>query len=94
MIAYMPKATVQAAIGALPLAMGLASGQTILTAAVLAILITAPLGAFLTDLTYRKLLSCGKGECEGMHGDGQETVLKEEHGENDGTDTAQEERSS
>lgn len=94
MIAYMPKATVQAAIGALPLAMGLASGQTILTAAVLAILITAPLGAFLTDLTYRKLLSCGKGQCEGMHVDGQETVLKEEHGENDGADTAQEERSS
>ena len=57
MIAYSPKATVQAAIGALPLAMGLASGQTILTAAVLAILITAPLGAFLTDLTYKKLLS-------------------------------------
>ena len=94
MIAYTPKATVQAAIGALPLAMGLASGQTILTAAVLAILITAPLGAFLTDLTYRKLLSCGKGQCEGMHGDGRETALKEEHGENDGTDTAQEERSS
>lgn len=57
MIAYSPKATVQAAIGALPLAMGLASGQTILTAAVLAILVTAPLGAFLTDLTYKKLLS-------------------------------------
>lgn len=56
MIAYTPKATVQAAIGALPLAMGLASGQTILTAAVLAILITAPVGAFLTDLTYKKLL--------------------------------------
>ena len=94
MIAYMPKATVQAAIGALPLAMGLASGQTILTAAVLAILITAPLGAFLTDLTYRKLLSCGKGQCEGMHVDGRETALKEKHGENDGTDTAQEEHSS
>ena len=94
MIAYMPKATVQAAIGALPLAMGLASGQTILTAAVLAILITAPLGAFLTDLTYRKLLSCGKCQCEAMHVDGRETALKEEHGENDGTDTAQEEHSS
>ena len=63
------------------------------TAAVLAILITAPLGAFLTDLTYRKLLSCGKGQCEGMHVDGQETVLKVEHRENDGEDTAQEERS-
>lgn len=56
MIAYTPKATVQAAIGAIPLTMGLASGQTILTAAVLAILITAPLGAFCTDLTYRRLL--------------------------------------
>lgn len=57
MIAYCPKATVQAAIGALPLAAGLACGQTILTAAVLAILITVPLGAFLTDITYKKLLS-------------------------------------
>ena len=37
--------------------MGLACGQTILTAAVLAIIITAPLGAFLTDLTYKKLLA-------------------------------------
>lgn len=57
MIAYTPKATVQAAIGALPLAMGLSCGETILTAAVLAILLTAPLGAWLTDITYRKLLS-------------------------------------
>lgn len=57
MIAYTPKATVQAAIGALPFSMGLANGQIILTAAVLSILITAPLGAFLTDLTYKKLLS-------------------------------------
>lgn len=57
MVAYTPKATVQAAIGAIPLAMGLACGQTILMAAVLAILITAPLGAFLTDLTYKKLLA-------------------------------------
>lgn len=64
MIAYSPKATVQAAIGALPLAMGLASGQTILTSAVLAILITAPLGAFLTDLTYRKLLSVKTDESD------------------------------
>ncbi|MDZ7548706.1 sodium:proton antiporter, partial [Clostridium perfringens] len=43
-IAYMPKATVQAAIGALPLSMGLASGEIILTVAVLSIIITAPLG--------------------------------------------------
>ncbi|MCB6607252.1 cation:proton antiporter [[Clostridium] symbiosum] len=56
MIAYMPKATVQAAIGGLPLAMGLSCGNIVLTVAVLAILITAPLGAFLIDLTYRRLL--------------------------------------
>lgn len=54
--AYMPKATVQAAIGGLPLAMGLACGDIVLTVAVLAILITAPLGAFLVDITYRKFL--------------------------------------
>ena len=64
MIAYCPKATVQAAIGALPLAAGLACGQTILTAAVLAIIITAPLGAFLTDITYKKLLSLPSALCE------------------------------
>lgn len=57
MIAYMPKATVQAAIGGLPLAMGLSCGNIVLTVAVLAILITAPLGAFLIDLTYGKLLN-------------------------------------
>ncbi len=56
-IAYIPKATVQAAIGAIPLSAGLECGQTILTSAVLAILITAPLGAIATDLTYRKLLA-------------------------------------
>jgi len=56
-IAYVPKATVQAAIGAVPLAMGLACGQIVLTAAVLSILITAPLGAFATDLSYKKLLA-------------------------------------
>ena len=56
MIAYCPKATVQAAIGALPLSYGLACGQTVLTAAVLSILITAPLGAFAIDLTYKKML--------------------------------------
>ena len=58
MIAYTPKATVQAAIGSLPLAMGLACGKNVLTVAVLAILITAPLGAFAIDKTYKKLL-CG-----------------------------------
>ncbi len=57
MIAYMPKATVQAAIGSLPLSMGLPCGKIVLTVAVLAILITAPLGAFGVDMTYRKFLS-------------------------------------
>ncbi len=57
MIAYMPKATVQAAIGSLPLAMGLPCGNIVLTVAVLAILITAPLGAFGIDMTYQKLLT-------------------------------------
>ncbi len=57
MIAYMPKATVQAAIGGIPLAMGLGCGQIVLTVAVLAILITAPLGAFGIDMTYKRLLS-------------------------------------
>lgn len=56
MLAYMPKATVQAAIGSLPLSMGLSCGNIVLTVAVLSILITAPLGAFLIDLTYKKLL--------------------------------------
>lgn len=54
---YVPKATVQAAIGGLPLAMGLSCGDIVLTVAVLAILITAPLGALLVDATYNKLLS-------------------------------------
>jgi len=53
----MPKATVQAAIGGIPLAMGLSCGNIVLTVAVVSILITAPLGAFLIDLTYQKLLS-------------------------------------
>lgn len=56
MIAYTPKATVQAAIGGLPLAMGLACGQLTLTVAVLAILVTAPLGAFAIDSCYHRLL--------------------------------------
>ena len=56
-IAYLPKATVQAAIGGLPLAAGIAAGNTILTVAVLAILITAPLGAIGIDATYKKLLA-------------------------------------
>ncbi len=56
MIAYTPKATVQAAIGGVPLAMGLACGEIVLTVAVVAILITAPLGAFFIDLTHKRLL--------------------------------------
>ncbi len=56
MLAYTPKATVQAAIGAIPLSLGFASGNTILTVAVVAILVTAPLGAFMIDLTYKRLL--------------------------------------
>lgn len=56
-IAYLPKATVQAAIGGIPLAQGVASGDLILTICVLSILITAPLGATLIDLSYKKLLS-------------------------------------
>ncbi len=55
MIAYTPKATVQAAIGGVPLAMGLSCGNIVLTIAVVAILITAPLGAFCIDISYKKL---------------------------------------
>ena len=57
MMAYTPKATVQAAIGGIPLALGLACGDTVLTVAVLAIVLTAPLGAFAIDLSYKKLLN-------------------------------------
>lgn len=57
MIAYLPKATVQAAIGSIPLAMGLPCGKIVLTVAVLAILITAPLGAFGIDISYKRLLN-------------------------------------
>ena len=56
MIAYLPKATVQAAIGGLSLEAGLASGELILTAAVTAILFTAPLGAIFISFTYRNFL--------------------------------------
>ena len=57
MVAYVPKATVQAAIGGIPLAMGLRCGDIVLTVAVLSILITAPLGALGVDLTHAKWLS-------------------------------------
>lgn len=56
-LAYIPKATVQAAIGAIPLGLGLPCGQMVLTVAVISILLTAPLGAMAIDLTYRKLLA-------------------------------------
>lgn len=56
MIAYCPKATVQAAIGYIPLTMGLSCGNIVLTVAVLSILITAPLGAFFIELLYKRLL--------------------------------------
>lgn len=55
-IAYLPKATVQAAIGSVPLSLGLPCGQLVLSVAVLAILVTAPLGAIGMDKTYRRLL--------------------------------------
>lgn len=55
-IAYLPKATVQAAIGSVPLTLGLSCGQMVLSVAVLAILITAPLGAIGMDRTYGRLL--------------------------------------
>lgn len=57
--AYLPKATVQAAIGGVPLAMGLSCGNIVLTAAVLAILITAPLGAFLIDQLAGRIFPVG-----------------------------------
>lgn len=56
-MAYLPKATVQAAIGSIPLAAGLECGQIVLSVAVLGIIITAPLGAFLMDISYKKLLN-------------------------------------
>lgn len=54
--AYTPKATVQAAIGGIPLTLGLACGKSVLTVAVLAILVTAPVGAIFIDQGYRRLL--------------------------------------
>ncbi|MDD2260860.1 MAG: cation:proton antiporter [Clostridia bacterium] len=57
MISQIPKATVQAAIGAIPLSLGLSCGDLVLTFAVVSILITAPLGAFLIDVTHKKLLT-------------------------------------
>ena len=56
MVAYTPKATVQAALGTVPLAMGLSCGEIVLTVAVISILITAPFGAICVDNSYKKLL--------------------------------------
>lgn len=56
MLAYTPKATVQAAIGGIPLSLGMACGDVVLTVAVLAIVLTAPLGAFAIDSTYKRFL--------------------------------------
>ena len=56
-VAYTPKATVQAAIGTIPLSMGLACGDMVLTVAVISILLTAPFGAICVDNLYKKLLS-------------------------------------
>lgn len=56
MLAYTPKATVQAAIGGIPLSLGFACGETVLAVSVLAIVLTAPIGAFAIDLTYKKFL--------------------------------------
>lgn len=60
-MAYLPKATVQAAIGAVPLANGLSCGDLVLSVAVLAIVITAPIGAFLIDYFHPKLLEKSVG---------------------------------
>lgn len=57
-IAYIPKATVQAAIGSVPLALGIGCGHIVLNTAVLSIILTAPLGAVLMELTYKRLLNC------------------------------------
>ncbi|MDD6072942.1 MAG: cation:proton antiporter [Clostridium sp.] len=64
MMAYTPKATVQAAIGGIPLSLGLGCGDMVLTVAVLAIVVTAPLGAFAIDLSYKKCLENKKGEAQ------------------------------
>lgn len=61
-IAYLPRATVQAAIGAVPLSLGLSCGNIVLSVAVLSILITAPLGAIGMDLSYQRLLTRETGQ--------------------------------
>ena len=61
-IAYLPKATVQAAIGSIPLSLGLTCGKIVLSVAVLSIIITAPLGAFGMDISYKRLLNVSTHE--------------------------------
>jgi Kef-type K+ transport system membrane component KefB len=56
MLAYVPKATVQAAVGGVPLSFGLACGNDVLTLAAVAIMVTAPLGAIFIDKTYKRLV--------------------------------------
>lgn len=68
-IAYLPKATVQAAIGSIPLAKGLACGNLVLSVAVLSILITAPLGAMGMDLSYKRLLKQTVTEQQSQEGE-------------------------
>lgn len=80
MIAYTPKATVQAAIGSLPLAMGLSCGPIVLTVAVLSILITAPLGAFGIDCTYTRLLSRTGGTVTDMKRSGEDAGAVDRRG--------------
>lgn len=60
--AYIPKATVQAAIGGMPLALGMTCGQTVLSAAVIAILVTAPVGAFLIEFFGKRWLNAGSDD--------------------------------
>ena len=67
MMAYTPKATVQAAIGGIPLSLGFACGDIVLTVAVLAIVLTAPLGAFAIDCSYKKLLSNPETDAKALH---------------------------
>ena len=69
MLAYIPKATVQASIGGIALSMNLASGQTILTVSIIAILITAPIGAFLIDFLAPRLLKKKEEDHLLIHGE-------------------------
>lgn len=82
-VAYIPKATVQAAIGGIPLAMGLACGDTVLAVAVVAILFTAPLGAFAIDIIVKKTSIFKKNKADGTVAD----VVYERAEETKGTES-------